>query len=101
MLRTIQALLTCWLSMPSTSRWIAAGADDVEQARELAAQPGAAVVLVGDGVDAQAAHGRVDGLFRVRAAQAVQGLRQRVGPTPDADPQRARVGAFKLAQQQL
>ena len=80
---------------------IAAGADDVEEARELAAQPGAAVVLVRDGVDAQAADRRVDGFFRARALQAVQGLRQRIGPTPDADPQRARVGPLELASQQF
>jgi len=66
---------------------IAARADDVEQVRKFAPDPGSGIVLVRDRMDAQLG----DQPLQIRrcpaGAQRQQRLGQRIGPAPAADPQ--------------
>ena len=68
---------------------VAAGAHDVEELRELRADPDARVVLVGDRVDAQLADEALDLLRAARLADPVerlgQGVRARPTRRPTAD----------------
>lgn len=61
--------------------------DDIKQRGKVGADPGARVVLVGDGIHAQLPHEAVDVLVTPRCPDRVQRLRQHVGAAPGADPQ--------------
>ncbi len=76
------------------------GHGDVVQVGELAAQPGAGVVLIRDGVDPQARHGSAQLIGRELRARIEQGLCQGVGPTPHRDPQWPRVVAAHGGEQE-
>jgi hypothetical protein len=73
---------------------LGAGRDDVEEIGKFAAYPRTGVVLVGDGVDAEAGNcgGEVGG--GERSAEVVEGLGEGVGAAPDGDPERAWIGFF-------
>jgi hypothetical protein len=63
--------------------------DDVEEGRELAANPRAGIVLVGDGVDPQFGNKSCQLFWRARRAHMQKRLCERVGAAPERDPQRA------------
>ena len=74
---------------------------DVAQARELAADPRAGVVLVGDRVDAQLGDQGLDLRRRSRGPRGGERLSERVGAAPGEDPQRPWVVPLGRAQDQL
>ena len=78
-----------------------AGARDVEQLGKVLADPGPAVVLIGDRIDAQLGDEPLQLFGRARRAHFPQRLREHIRPTPHWHPQRPRVFAIDRLDQQF
>ena len=76
---------------------VAAGGDDVEELREVLPDPRAAVVLVRDRVHPEFRDEAIGLRGRSGGPQRVERLRERVGPSPDGDPERAIIALLQGA----